>query len=413
MKRLTVRSRILLLVVALAVVTAMGTVYTAHAASPEAGAGAIHAVAYHAAAASDTPCTIDYQNTTCQSTNPAVTVNNYFSGDQTGCSYGSNAYWGDGQSSTGITYTDPSDGYDLLANHTYAAAGTYTISVTLYVTAGGCTSQDFTAQFTLLTPTPQTSSPTPQTSSPSAKACPIVLLGLHGMREGPSPTDPTAKSTTGGITVVESTFQNFGTAAAATGHSAKDYKTDDVPYPITGFSDLYNPVLMRTILSDVRVGSDALQAAVEKYTAACHSSTFELVGYSEGAWVIEYWLHFHQGEAHIKAIQLYGDPNYYEAYRHDRHGVHAYQGLARLAGLTFGWFGPPYPNTPYKAQTFCIPNDPVCGKGYTESLTEYLLQFATAAKCLIPKLGCPHLDDHYLNDGYTKRGAEFLAKHAF
>ncbi len=213
--------------------------------------------------------------------------------------------------------------------------------------------------------------------------------------------------------MVESTFQNFGTAAAATGHSAKDYKTDDVPYPITGFSDLYNPVLMRTILSDVRVGSDALQAAVEKYTAACHSSTFELVGYSEGAWVIEYWLHFHQGEAHIKAIQLYGDPNYYEAYRHDRHGVHAYQGLARLAGLTFGWFGPPYPNTPYKAQTFCIPNDPVCGKGYTESLTEYLLQFATAAKCLIPKLGCPHLDDHYLNDGYTKRGAEFLAKHAF
>ena len=97
MKRLTVRSRSLVLVVALAVVAATGTVYTAHAASPEAGAGAIHAVAYHAAAASDTPCTINYQNTTCQSTNPAVTVNNYSPGTSPPVVYVSDVAWGDGQ----------------------------------------------------------------------------------------------------------------------------------------------------------------------------------------------------------------------------------------------------------------------------------------------------------------------------
>jgi cutinase len=235
------------------------------------------------------------------------------------------------------------------------------------------------------------------------------------MQEGPSPTDPTAKSTMGGITVVESTFKSFRTAAAATGHSAKDYKTYDVPYPITEWYDLDNPVLMRTIVSDVVDGSTALNKAVKHYLDLCSTSKLELVGYSEGAWVIEYWLHFHQSEAdkYVKAIQLYGDPNYYEVYGRDRHGVHAYQGLSRLAVLTFGWYGPPYPNpnTHYRVKTVCITKDPVCGKGYTDSLIDHTSQFYTAGKCLF--FDCPHLDGHYVNKGYTIRGAEFLAKYAF
>jgi hypothetical protein len=420
MKKLVTRSRSLVLVAVLAVVAAMFTVSTVHAASTTAG---IHAAASHATAASDAPCTFDFQSTTCQSTDRAVTVNNYFTGDQTGCSYVSAVTWGDGQSTTNVTYSDPGDGYDLLGNHTYGAAGTYTIAVTLELTAGTCTANSFNAKFTLLAPTPTpTPTPTPPTPTPSpspsppSKVCPTVLLGLHGMQEGPSPTDPTAKSTTGGITVVESTFKSFQTAAAATGHSAKDYKTDDVPYPITEWYDLDNPFLMRTIVSDVVDGSNALNTAIRNYMALCPSgkSKFELVGYSEGAWVIEYWLHFHQSAAdkYVKAIQLYGDPNYYEVYGHDRHGVHAYQGLSRLAGLTFGWYGPPYPNpnTPYRVKTVCITKDPVCGKGYTDSLTEHALQFGAAGKCLISD--CPHLDRHYDN-GYTIRGAEFLAKYAF
>jgi hypothetical protein len=138
------------------------------------------------------------------------------------------------------------------------------------------------------------------------------------------------------------------------------------------------------------------------------------VGYSEGAWVVEYWLHFHSGEAKdIKAVQLYGDPNYYEVYRHDRHGVQAYQGLSRLAGLTFGWYGPPYPNpnTPYPVRTVCVNKDPVCGKGYADSLTEHALQFGAAAACKLTN--CPHLDVYYVTDRYTMQGAAFLAKYAF
>jgi hypothetical protein len=241
------------------------------------------------------------------------------------------------------------------------------------------------------------------------KNCPTVLLGLHGMNEGPSSTKKADISST-----VESTFVFFESIAAkAHKFRPNDYQVQDVSYPTTGFAELDNPIEMRTIVSDVVDGSRALQAAVQHYMALCSTSKFELVGYSEGAWVVNYWLHFHQGEARndVKAIQLYGDPNYYEVYLHNRHGVYASQGLSRLAGLTFGWYGPPYPNphTKYPEKTVCISKDPVCGKGYTDSLTEHALQFGAAAACLLTN--CPHVD--YVIDGYTLRGAEFLAKYAF
>jgi len=248
---------------------------------------------------------------------------------------------------------------------------------------------------------------TPNSTPP--KSCPTVLLGLHGMNEGPSATKAADIAST-----VESTFVFFKSIAANTHKfSPSDYQVQDVPYPTTGFTELDNPFTMRTIVSDVVDGSKALDAAVRHYTTLCATSNFELVGYSEGAWVVDYWLHFHSSEArkHVKAIQLYGDPNYYKVYRHDRHGVHAYRGLSRLAGLTFGWYGPPYPNpnAGYPIKSACIFKDPVCGKGYTESLAEHALQFGTAATCTINS--CHHLD--YVIDGYTKRGAEFLAKYAF
>jgi hypothetical protein len=187
MKKLVTRSRTLVLVAVLAVVAAMCTVPTVHAASTTAG---IHAAASHAMAASDTPCTIDYQSTTCQSTNPAVTVNNYFTGDQSGCSYVSDVTWGDGQSTTNVTYSDPGDGYDLLGNHTYKTAGTYAVSVTLQLTAGTCTANSFNAQFTLLnpSPTPSTSSPPPPPPSPTPTPTPSTSSSPPPLPTQPSPT---------------------------------------------------------------------------------------------------------------------------------------------------------------------------------------------------------------------------------
>ena len=97
MKRITVRSRSLVLVVALAVMAAICTVSTAHAASPGSGAAGIRGAASHATAASSTPCSFE-PATTCQSTDPTVTQNVHYYGDQSGCTYVWDVSWGDGQS---------------------------------------------------------------------------------------------------------------------------------------------------------------------------------------------------------------------------------------------------------------------------------------------------------------------------
>ena len=239
---------------------------------------------------------------------------------------------------------------------------------------------------------------TPKTPKP--KSCPTVLLGLHGFGQGPPNTKKYHESDE-----ITSTFSYFKESMAAQGRNPNSYKERDVPYPTTDWQYLDNPFALRTIVSDVTDGAKALEAAVQHYTALCPSSSFELVGYSEGAWIIDYWLHFHQSEArsHVKAIELYGDPNYYQAYGHDVFGsVVAYQGLSRIAGLTYGWYGPPYPapKTPYEVQTLCLLNDPVCGLGYKDTIAEHAVQFAAAAACIVTH--CPHLK--YPQEGYTKRG---------
>ena len=312
--------------------------------------------------------------------------------------------WQDNSSNeTGFEINNGVIGKDAPANSTTytwggLAPGTYMcFKIRSYNSAGDSAWDPNVSPYYVCTTTPK---PTPK-----PKSCPTVLLGLHGMNEGPSSTMSADVSTP-----VESTFIFFESMAAnAHKFRPNDYAVDDVPYPTTGFFELDNPFEMRTIVSDVVDGSVALQKAFQHYMALCPRSNFELVGYSEGAWVVDYWLHFYQSEAykHVKAIMLYGDPNWYEAYGHDV----AYQGLSRIAGLTFGWFGPPYPkpNTRYAVQTVCIPKDPVCGKGFADTIAKHAVQFATAAGCLITD--CPHLD--YVPDGYTLRGAEFLAEHAF
>ena len=151
MKKLVTRSRSLVLVAVLAVVAAMCTVSTAHAAPPGSGA-----------AASDAPCNFQ-SDPTCQSTDHTVTVSTYQYGDTSACSFVWNVDWGDGQSTQNLVLTDPPGGWTVLAQHTYANPGTYTISLTGETTAGSCTLTAFSKTFTLLAPTPPPSA--------SGKAC--------------------------------------------------------------------------------------------------------------------------------------------------------------------------------------------------------------------------------------------------
>lgn len=148
MRRIITRPGSLLIVVALAVVAALGTGPQSHAAS-FGSAGGTSTTARHAPAASiSTPCTF-VPAQTCQSTDHTVALNIKYYGNQSGCTYVWSVYWGDGNSDKDLTITDPRDGDVFLKNHTYAAAGnTYTISVA--GTSGTCTANPFSVQFTFV-----------------------------------------------------------------------------------------------------------------------------------------------------------------------------------------------------------------------------------------------------------------------
>jgi hypothetical protein len=149
MNRLFARSRGLLLVAALAMVTATGTVSTAHAASGGTGgaAGVRTASASRSTAASATPCTFG-PDQSCESTDPTITVNTDYTGNTSGCTFNWAIAWGDGTSSPDIVLTQPADGFVFTAQHTYSAPGVYTIAVT-GVVDGPCTETNGDFTFTL------------------------------------------------------------------------------------------------------------------------------------------------------------------------------------------------------------------------------------------------------------------------
>jgi CHAP domain/Fibronectin type III domain len=141
MNRLITRPRSLLLVAVLAVVAAMCTVPTAHAASSA-------SVVPRGPAASSTQCNFVESLQTCESTDPTVSYTDNAYGNTSGCTFVFSITWGDGGATT-ETVTDPTDGPHLLATHTYAGPGVYTITVTVQVTAGNCTGTNSVHTFTL------------------------------------------------------------------------------------------------------------------------------------------------------------------------------------------------------------------------------------------------------------------------
>jgi hypothetical protein len=151
MEKIITRSRSLLLVVALAVVAAMCTIPTAHAASSS-------SVAPRGPAASGKPCNFVLSLQTCESTDSTVAYYDSPTGNILNCTFVFDVTWGDGGSAT-RTLTDPHAGHNLVAEHTYAGPGVYTITVTVTVTAGTCTGTNSVHTFTLLNPPPPTPKP--------------------------------------------------------------------------------------------------------------------------------------------------------------------------------------------------------------------------------------------------------------
>jgi Cutinase len=232
------------------------------------------------------------------------------------------------------------------------------------------------------------------TNGSSATVCPRYLLGLHGMSQGPS--SPTDYNTSPEIVAVQQAFDN---ASAAN----KKAEFINIPYPTTGGWELANPVTNRNILSDVATGVTALHSEIDTLSKASPCATFSLIGYSEGAWVIDLWLYEYGGldTKNVTAIVTLGDPWWYQVHN----GVPAI-GLARQFGLAYAstpW--PPSTDTPpYAFISLCNMRDPVCGEGYTDTTS----QVADAILAGTP-VGDSNPHHQYPAWGATTRAGQFLA----
>ena len=132
--------------------------------------GPVYATTPKASAASSTQCNFVSSLRTCKSTDHTVAYYDSPTGDASHCTFVFHITWGDGGGTT-KTVADPTPGHHLVAQHTYAASGIYTITVTPRVAAGTCTITNSVHIFTLLNPPP----PAPK----RAKTWPWAGYGLY------------------------------------------------------------------------------------------------------------------------------------------------------------------------------------------------------------------------------------------
>jgi len=236
----------------------------------------------------------------------------------------------------------------------------------------------------------------------SAKCSPVaVVFGLHGMGEGPS-------STVGNESPELSHFKSD------LKHYAKvRFNFISVPYPTTAGSAWGSGNFETSILPGVIEGVANLQAAISTYTSeTCPAGQdqINLVGYSEGAWVINAWIISHPSEwKQISSVMLYGDPCFTDEDFLD-------EGLVRLFGQGDGCMPElsyPYPlpvgnPTTMLVKSYSLPLDPVAGENYlgAVSTASAAVQLVGAVTCSTAT-HCTHLD--YPNSNLLSEGAEQMA----
>lgn len=172
-------SRGLLVVVALALVSAMCTASTADA---DSSPGSVSRTGVRIAdmAPSSAPCNLRHTISKCQSTDPTVTVSTYAYGGSEGivdCTFVWDFSWGDGHSSP-ATLTDPHVGWRVTAQHTYAKPGVYTMTASGEAVGDNCTLTPFIVTFTLLQK--QAPRPSPKIHWSQASGRPGKLITLTG-----------------------------------------------------------------------------------------------------------------------------------------------------------------------------------------------------------------------------------------
>jgi hypothetical protein len=231
------------------------------------------------------------------------------------------------------------------------------------------------------------------TAAPAAAAsCPTHFIGLHGVGEGTdSPT----------IVETENAIARYATGKSLT-YESLNYPTLDIDQ-FTSQEFFQDPAV-----SPIVVGASLLTRRIADRQAedgrnGCGTSKFLLAGYSEGAWVTDFYGGsstgtdlIHRGV--IAAIVTYGDPQWDQGSQG--------QGLARrFGGGLDPWLPNAFPNT---VQPWCAVKDPVCGQGFDPATVTPLEQLAAAAECM-PNSTCEH---YAYAKGITGTAGQFLASRA-
>jgi cutinase len=404
MNKLFVRSRGLLVILTLTLATAMCTVSTASAASAPPSAGSKAGARTADTSPSSVPCNLRHTISKCQSTNPTVTVSTYAYGGTGGivdCSFAWTFIWGDGHS-TSVTLTDPHVGWRVTAQHKYAKPGVYTMTATGEAIGTNCTLTPFIVTFTLLA------------SSPPPSSCPTaLLLGLHGMNEGPSDKMPKVSAT------LAETFAAFRSDTIKRGD--KGVKTDALSYKTVTIEDFSTLNGVDDVDRTVNGTAISLLTDLQAFTKQCPSMRILLAGYSMGAWIINdlltQMLAAGHGWPNIKAIQLYGDPCWYS---NGKSGSH--KGLAReaLPDTCVSKSTYPYPaassKLPFKVRTSCNDRDPICGEGFSSinDQLKFVKENCNYSPSPSKSGACPHFNYEVEGParGATAQGAKFLAQYA-
>ena len=148
-----------------------------------------------------------------------------------------------------------------------------------------------------------------------ASCSPVLFLGAHGVGEGASGTTPNSAHWGGTVQQVWNTFYQNGVDAVA---EAVSYPKVPAPTNLTGKTALEKWVIGSLAPSSI-TGNQSLINDLTNTYSACPTTLFVLAGYSQGAWIIDYVLHYlntvkgHGTEpkkilANVKGVFLMGDP---------------------------------------------------------------------------------------------------------
>ena len=141
---------------------------------------------------------------------------------------------------------------------------------------------------------------------------------------------------------------------------------------------------------------------------ACSNTLVSVVGFSMGAWIINFALtHDYYMAALLNLAAMEGDP----CWSNTGDGSAGLTQRAQEAGVQLGCLTAyPYLTfaNPYTAEAVCAPKDPVCGEGY--NLLTLGQQLYDAGKCSTTD-GCSHLT--YPKNGAAAFLGKWLADYAF